>query len=480
MRTQSKISFLLLFAALALFMVSCSKEGTTPDEPTISTNNTISNFSFTKANNSSLTENCQATLAFGNQFWITVPEGVDLTSLVPTFSADSKATVKIGANTIQSEGQPVDFSKTVTIEVTSESGSTRTYMVLVKNGNTKVDKMVYSFMIEHEIPGVSIAISKDEQTVYTGAYGFANKLTHERVTSNHMFRLASMSKQHTAIAIMHLKDKGKLELTDTVFGKDGLLYKAYGDNMSSDWKAVTVAHLLSHTSGLFTEGFFGAGSAFSGKSLDQRINIHLSSSLGATPGAVYEYNNSNFAILGKIVEVVSGKKFIDYLKEDVYGPNGITGIDCATNDDPIKGEVVHYTQTSIDPYANNVEVGVAAGGIVANAPGLMQLMARIDYATEVKDILKKETLDEMYKAINVVDTDGDSFNQYALGWRKNHKNHPTFEAWHGGTLAGVCPVWARTTDNVNGVILCNSRSDGKSIDSDMRYLLEDIQDVFRK
>ncbi len=480
MRTQSKISFLLLFAALALFMVSCSKEGTTPDEPTVSTNNSLSSFSFSKANNPKLTENCQATFAFGNQYWITVPEGVDLSSLVPTFAVDSKATVKVGTTTIQSDGQPVDFTKTVTIAVTSESGSTRNYMILAKNGNTKIDNMVYSFMIEHEIPGVSVAISKNEETVYTGAYGFANKLTYERVTSDHLFRLASMSKQHTAIAIMSLMEKGKLKLSDTVFGKDGLLYKAFGDNMSSSWKAITVEHLLSHTSGIFTEGFFGAGSAFSGKSLDARINVHLSSALNGTPGVTYEYNNSNFAILGKIVEVVSGKPFMDYLKEDVYGPNDITGIDAAKNDDPIKGEVVHYSQNSVNPYDNNVEVGLAAGGVVATAPGLMQLMARIDYGTKVKDILKKETLDIMYKAINVVDTDGDPFNQYALGWRKNYKNHPTFEAWHGGTLAGVCPVWARTTDNVNGVILCNSRSYDKSIDSDMRYLLEDIQDVVRK
>ncbi|MBR5518381.1 MAG: beta-lactamase family protein [Clostridia bacterium] len=403
-----------------------------------------------------------------------------MSTLVPTFTVDPKATVKIGANTIQSEAQPIDFTKTVTISVTSESGTTRTYMVLAKNGNTKIDNLVYAFMVKHSIPGVSVAISKNEAIAYKGAYGFANKLTYERVTSDHMFRLASMSKQHTAIAIMYLMEQGKLKLTDKVFGKDGLLYKAYGDNMSAAWKDVTVEHLLSHTSGLLTEGFFGAGSAFSGKTLDERINIHLSSPLGAIPGTTYEYNNSNFAILGKIVEELSGKAFMDYLHEDIYGPNGITGIDAAKNDNPIKGEVVHYTQNTVDPYANNVEVGLAAGGVVANAPGLMQLMARIDYGTKVKDILKKETLDKMYAAINVVDTDGDPFNQYALGWRKNYSKHPTFEAWHGGTLAGVCPVWARTTDNVNGVILCNSRSYDKSIDADMRYLLENMQDVVRK
>ena len=123
--------------------------------------------------------------------------------------------------------------------------------------------------------------------------------------------------------------------------------------------------------------------------------------------------------------------------------------------------------------------GVAAGGVVATATGLMQLMARIDYGTKVPDFLSKETLDKMYTQINAVDTDGDKA-QYALGWRTGYSNYPDWKAFHGGTLAGVCPIWARSYDNVNGVILCNSRSYDKSIDSDMWHLLEDLQDMCRR
>lgn len=480
MRTQSKISFLLLFAALALFMVSCSKKGTTPDGPTVSTDNQLRDFSFNKANNPTLTESCFGTFNYSNAYYITVPEDVDLGELVPTFTVDPKATVKINGATVTSNTSKVNFTNTVTIEVTSESGSTRTYMILAKNGNTKIDKEIYSFMLKHDIPGVSIALSKDEEIVYQGAYGFANTQKKERVTSNHMFRLASMSKQHTAIAIMTLMEQGKLKLSDTVFGKDGLLYTAFGDNMSTLWKAITVEQLLSHTSGIMTEGFFGAGSAFSGKNQNERIATLLSQGTVVTPGSVYDYNNSNFAILGKIVEDLSGKPFMDFLKEEVYGPIGITGIDAAKNDDPIKGEVTHYSQNSVNPYDNNVEAGLAAGGVVASAPALMQLMAHIDYGTKVKDILSKETLDIMYEPIHNVDTDGDAFSKYALGWRVNYPNYPDWTFFHGGTLAGVCPIWARSHDNVNGVILCNSRSYDKSIDSDMWHMLEDLQDMFRK
>lgn len=475
---------LILLLAVGSILAACSKDDTTPGggkdngKDKVSTDNSLRNFSFATASNPSLGQNCTS-IENGTTIYITVPEGVSLASLVPTFKVHEKATVIVGSTTVQSGSTSVDFSNTVTITVTAENGTKRYYTILAKNGDATVDSKVYSFMIEHEIPGVSVAISKDEEIVYTSAYGFADQLGSQRVTPDHMFRLASMSKQHTAIAIMTLMEQGKLKLTDTVFGKDGLLYNAFGDNMSSAWKAITVEQLLSHTSGIETEAFFGAGSAYSGKSQNERIATLLQKgTVKWTPGTIYEYNNSNFGILGKVVEDLSGKSFMKFLKEDVYGPAGITGIDCGVNDGPIKGEVMHYSQNSVNPYDNNVEAGVAAGGVVATATGLMQLMARIDYGTKVPDFLSKETLDKMYTQINAVDTDGDKA-QYALGWRTGYSNYPDWKAFHGGTLAGVCPIWARSFDNVNGAILCNSRSYNKSIDSDLWHLLEDIQDHFR-
>ena len=98
----------------------------------------------------------------------------------------------------------------------------------------------------------------------------------------------------------------------------------------------------------------------------------------------------------------------------------------------------------------------AAGGVIASTPALMQLMARIDKGTKVDDILKPETIDIMCGAkANMVSTSGQAYKKYALGWRCNYTDYPTWTAFHGGTLAGVATIWARANDNVNGVILCN-------------------------
>jgi hypothetical protein len=95
-------------------------------------------------------------------------------------------------------------------------------------------------------------------------------------------------------------------------------------------------------------------------------------------------------------------------------------------------------------------------------------------------MFKKETLDIMYKPMeNVVNTSGNPYQKYALGWRCKYTDFPNWPAFHGGTLAGVCTIWSRNVSNVNGVILCNSRSYNQDIDDEMWYLLEDFQDMYK-
>ena len=148
----------------------------------------------------------------------------------------------------------------------------------------------------------------------------------------------------------------------------------------------------------------------------------------------------------------------------------------------MKNEVSYYGQDGKNAYGNDVENGIGAGGIIATPTALMKLMAHIDYGTKVADMFKKETLDLMYEHLpnGTVDEDGDPYIKYALGWRTEYPNYPDWAAFHGGTLAGVATIWARGKNNVNGVVLCNSRSydyDG-DMDYDMWHMLGDIQAMY--
>lgn len=479
MKNYIKLRIILLIVAAVL--IGCSKESTTP-EP--SSDCSIKNFSFLKADNPSLNANFLAT-GNDNIFYITLPQDVNLNSLVPAFTANEKAVVTCGTTEVESGNTALDFSSTLTLTVRAETGSTKKYYILARNGNTKADQMVYSFMSKYSIPGISVTISKDEEIVYSAGYGFADTQKQERVTPNHKFRLASMSKQQTAIAIMHLMEKGLLKLEDTVFGEGGILAEEFGNSMPEVWKTITIEHFLSHTSGInpdnsYRDCIFGS-SIYSGLNADKRISLLLEKSeVKNFPGKIYHYNNSNFLILGRVVEKLSGKKFAEFLADEIYAPLEITGIEGGNNKVLKTNEVNYYGQNGKNPFGNDVETGAAAGGMIATTPALMQLMSYIDYGTKVPDIFKKETLDRMYTPLSgVKDTGGKSWDRYALGWRVNHPTYNTWDAYHGGSLAGVASIWSRSNDNINGALLCNSRNYDDYFDTEMWYLLRDIQAVFR-
>jgi D-alanyl-D-alanine carboxypeptidase len=87
----------------------------------------------------------------------------------------------------------------------------------------QVDTVVARFMKKYDVPGMSIAIAKDGKLVYAKGYGYANKATGEKVTPSHLFRIASVSKPITAVAVLQLVETGRLSLDAKVFGDGGIL-----------------------------------------------------------------------------------------------------------------------------------------------------------------------------------------------------------------------------------------------------------------
>lgn len=466
------VKFNLILILFAIVIAGCSKDSGSiePETPVGYNDNTVKSFSFSESINTDLSAKSYAIIST-DMIYITVEEGASLTNLIPSFTIANGATAVINGREVVSDATGLDFTDAVTMQVTAQSGFSRNYTILARNGKSSIDNKIYSFMISMDVPGMAAAFSKDEEIVYTAAYGFADRDTKERVTIDHKFRLASMSKQHTAIAIMTLMERGLLSLDDQVFGKGGILEAAYGDEMSSSAKKITVRHLLEHSSGYDKDCIFASG--YSGLTLDQTLQKFVNNTaLAYTPGTTHDYSNFGFATLGKIVSVVSGKSFEKFLKEEIYDPIGIKNI-CGgknTKNERVTPEVVYYGQGGKNAYGNDVEVGIAAGGMIATAPELMKLMAHIDYGTKVPDILKEETLDIMYTASK-------PNNQYALGWRVNHSTLQ-WACHHGGTLAGVAPIWARGIDNRNGVLLCNSRAYDVSMDTKLWVLMDDIRKTF--
>ena len=467
-RKYTVLLSIALIAFVALFTVSCGGGGgddkgkITPENPVnpTKTGNQMTAFSFKRASNSgNLYSDAKAIFRSNEKlFYITVGETADLTKLVPTFTVSDGATVKINNTTIVSGSTATDFSApTISMTVTSESGKSQTYYLIINKGNATYDNYIYALMRDYSIPGVSIAISQNEKIIYQQGYGYANTSSRERVTPIHLFRLASCSKAQTSLCIFRLYEDGKLTMDSKVFGDDGILKDLFNEDTEpfvDGVKDITVENLLYHNTGWNVEAIFDTyGTPYYNKTLDQRIDYLVHHQAFAySRGSTYSYSNISYCILGRIIEVLSGKSYEDYLRETV-ALAGVTDMWCSktTLAEKRENEVVYYPQNGTTGYQNNMSIVGACGNLCTTPTSLVTLMCAQDYGTVVPDILKPETLDILY-------TVSSNYKYYAHGWRRNHSFYTNWASYHGGNLAGVGTLMIRGKKGVNIAIVCNSRS----------------------
>jgi CubicO group peptidase (beta-lactamase class C family) len=107
-----------------------------------------------------------------------------------------------------------------------------------------------AFMKKHNVPGLSVAIARKGRLVYADGYGLADKDRDEKVTPNHLFRIASVTKPITSATLFSLIEAGKLRLSDKIFGPGAVLGTAYGEPpYQPQIEELTIEHLLTHTAG---------------------------------------------------------------------------------------------------------------------------------------------------------------------------------------------------------------------------------------
>ena len=179
-------------------------------------------------------------------------------------------------------------------------------------------------------PGGSVAIFHRGEAVYKTGYGFADLSTGTPIHSKTPFRLASLTKPIVAMAIMMLKERGALNYEDPLV-RHFPEYSSYG-------KQITIAHLLTHTSGLedYEELFLKAGvidakypapaqlgpNGFE-PSVEETVELLARQPLRFTPGDEWEYSNSGYVLLASVVERVSGVRLAQFLREHIFQPLGM-------------------------------------------------------------------------------------------------------------------------------------------------------------
>ncbi|MCR4338550.1 MAG: beta-lactamase family protein [Gemmatimonadaceae bacterium] len=185
----------------------------------------------------------------------------------------------------------------------------------------EIDSLVYSFAQRARVPGIAYGIVVDGRLAHWATAGFRDADARAGVDSATLFRIASMTKSFTAVAILQLRDAGKLALDDPaekyVPALSGLSYP------TGDSPKITIRHLLSHSEGFPEDNPWGDQQL---AATDDEMAAMMRGGIpfSTAPGTAYEYSNFGFAILGRIVANVSGMPYSRYVRERILLPLGMS------------------------------------------------------------------------------------------------------------------------------------------------------------
>jgi CubicO group peptidase (beta-lactamase class C family) len=216
---------------------------------------------------------------------------------------------------------PAASTKGQTARPSDEPSSTATANLKDTHSFTStLDAVTPSLLREYVVPGAAVALIQKGRVVWMHGYGFANVASGTRVTAETVFNVGSISKSPTAWAVMQLVDQGKVDLDRPV---DSYLKRWHLPASSFDNSQVTVRRLLSHTSGISNHDFHG----WDAESPLPPIEDSLSGKTGtgevqlvAPPGSGFHYSGANYAILQLLIEEVSGERFQDYMRANIFRP----------------------------------------------------------------------------------------------------------------------------------------------------------------
>jgi CubicO group peptidase (beta-lactamase class C family) len=184
-----------------------------------------------------------------------------------------------------------------------------------------IDRLFTEFAKTSRVPGAAWGIVIDGELAHAGVVGVRNVATNAPVDADTVFRIASMTKSFTAMAILKLRDAGKLSLDDPaeryVPELKGLKYP------TSDSPKITVRHLLTHSEGFPEDNPWGDQQLSESEAALSRM-MRGGIPFSNVPGVAYEYSNYGFAILGRIVSNVSGMTYEDYVAQNILRPLGMT------------------------------------------------------------------------------------------------------------------------------------------------------------
>ena len=290
--------------------------------------------------------------------------------------------------------------------------------------SAEIDKLLAA-QFKADGTGAAALVARKGQIIYKKAFGMANLELNVPMQADNVFRIGSITKQFTAVAILQLMEQGKLNLQDeiTKFIPD---YPTHGHK-------ITIEHLLTHTSGIKSYTNMESFSSIERKDMkpEELISFFKNQPMDFAPGTKWQYNNSGFFLLGYIIEKLSGKTYPQYVEEVFFKPLGMSNSFYGNDSKIIKNRAGAYQKGE-----NGVENADMLSMTLPFAAGSLQSTVEDLYkwnrAVHAYKFLKKETLDQAFTPYKLAD--GTATN-YGYGWFLGKVQGST-SIEHGGGING--------------------------------------------
>lgn len=273
-----------------------------------------------------------------------------------------------------------------------------------------------------EQPGCSLAVAHKGKLVFEAAFGHANLVKQVPMTTRHRFRVASHSKTFTAVAVMKLREQGRLKLDD----KLGQFVSGLHPSVAQ----ATLTQLLSHTSGVIRDGFDASQWQDRRPFADEKaLRADLADGTTIEPNTRFKYTNHGYGLLGLVIESVTGESFVDWTAREIVAA---AGLEHTVPDMPAKGfdapfaaghtSKVPLGRRVVIPATNPTNALAAATGFVSTAGDLARFFGSLSPDAK-RSVLKPESRREMVR-------------------RQWKDAYGTIERWYGlGTISGKLGEW---------------------------------------
>lgn len=310
----------------------------------------------------------------------------------------------------------------------------------------RTDAYIRIMLAKKHIPGLSVAVLKEGHLLKLQSYGLSNLETGTPATAQTVYKIGSLSKQFIAAAVLLLEQRGKIALDSPI--------TRYLDSLPAGWQAITIRHLLSHTSGLVRDP--PDFNPLQVRPLSDDLKSIYSLPLDFAPGTEWDYSNMNYYVLAAIIEKVTDTSWAGWIDKHIFEPSGMRSTRVYSASDLVPNRASGYTATGTS--WKNAEIWLAAlpsGAFVSNTIDLAK-WDRMLYTDQILTAASKRQLWTATKLSN------GKLTHYGLGWFIDSVNgHPRIH--HSGYVPGFKSDFERYPDEMLSVIVL-ANTDGANPD----------------